>query len=127
MVQNTDTAPNTDTTLPSAFGKVLWNAYRHGTLPDGTPLDYNGTEEAEKNSFAPCDVDGDGKEELLLHWSNASVQEWQNTFSAAAADWTHNQGLSGRIWPQNHYQYNKETDAYEFSGSFSVTSCHGSY
>ena len=51
----------------------MWAVYEEGILPDGTQLDYTSQKEAEKNSFAVCDVDGDGREELLINWTNASM------------------------------------------------------
>lgn len=126
--------------LPAAYGKILWDAYRQGILPDGKTLDYRNEEETRKNSFAVCDVDGDGKEELLLSWTAAStagmgefvygcngeecylelsefpgIHYYKN--GSASADWSHNQGLAGRVWPQNYYSYNPKKDVYEAYGS----------
>ena len=126
--------------LPASYGKILWDAYSQGLLPDGRPLDYRDEEETQKNSFAICDVDGDGKEELLLKWTAAcvagmgefvygcdgeecylelnefpEVRYYKN--GSASADWSHNQGLAGRVWPQNYYRYDPERDVYESYGS----------
>ena len=136
--------------LPASYGKILWDAYSQGLLPDGRPLDYRDEEETQKNSFAICDVDGDGKEELLLKWTAAcvagmgefvygcdgeecylelnefpEVRYYKN--GSASADWSHNQGLAGRVWPQNYYRYDPERDVYESYGSMDAyTSLSGS-
>lgn len=123
-----------------AYGKALWEAYLTGTLPDGSSLDYQGEEEAAKNSFAVADVDRDGEQELLLIWDNGimagraeyvfgydeardrlyeKLVEWplirfyDNGF--AVADWSHNQGPSAPwdvFWPYNVYRYDTEKDGY---------------
>ena len=56
-----------------AFGKALWDVYLQGILPDGGAVEYVDRESAEGNGFAVTDIDGDGREELLLLWSNASM------------------------------------------------------
>jgi len=124
-----------------AYGKVLWDAYLQGILPDGTELDRPGGGDTllapiEGNEFALADVDGDGEEELLLSWTTASmagmtgivfgyqdgaVYEELSEFpdltfyanGAAEAGWSHNQGLAGRIWPFNAYRYHSESGIYE--------------
>lgn len=122
-----------------AYGRVLWDAYQEGVLPDGSPLDWTGTEAAAENEFALADVDGDGEEELFLLWNNAitagmrgivfgyrdgAVYEELSEFplltvysnGVITADWSHNQGLAGRVWPYNLYQYNAESGVYELRG-----------
>ena len=44
-----------------AYGAALWDIYLHGLLPDGSKLDYSGTQQAEDNTFAIYDVDNDGR------------------------------------------------------------------
>lgn len=132
--------PDADRRLPEAFGSALWDVHDFGLLPDGTQLEYVNLQEAEKNQFAFCDVDGDGREELLISWSNASmagkeefvfdcdgdtcyielcefpsVRYYDN--GSVEADWAHNQGRAGRIWPRNFYLYDAETDTYKEYGS----------
>lgn len=134
-----------ETARQMAFGKVLWDAYQQGVLPDGKELDRpggSGTLSApiEGNKFALCDVDGDGAEELLLSWTTASmagtvgivfgyaeeaVYEELTEFpsmrfydnGAVEADWSHNQGWGGRFWPYTLYRYNYENGLYESVGS----------
>ncbi len=125
-----------------AFGKVLWDAYLTGILPDGTPLDWTGPEGAAGNDFILFDVDSDGREELLLYWGNASmagmrlyvfdyadgaVYEELSVFPLATfynngvvkVDWSHNHGLAGNtdFWPYDLYAYDVETDTYQPAGS----------
>lgn len=136
-----ETAAGDGETLPAAYGKALWDVYRKGILPDGHQLEYTGTEMAERNHFAVCDVDGDGRKELLIHWSNpvsvagmaeyvldsdggqcyTELSEYPSLCyydnGSVEADWSHNQGKAGRIWPKNFYRYNHEKDIYEDYGS----------
>lgn len=132
--------PDEDAARRLAYGKVLWDAYEQGVLPDGTRLDWTSAEDAAENQFAVCDVDGDGEEELLLRWTNASVagmadfvfrydsqgvglefQEFAGVefygSGAAKADWSHNQGWAGRFWPFNLYRYDGSTGAYQEIGA----------
>lgn len=121
------------------FGEVLWNACLKGELPDGSKLDWTSSKEAAENHFAVTDIDGDGKEELLLSWTNASMAGHsfviygcrQGTVytqfsgfpslrfydnAAIEEDWSHNQGWSGRFWPHYAYRYNPQSDLYEQVG-----------
>ncbi|MCD8361960.1 MAG: hypothetical protein LUC98_03180 [Lachnospiraceae bacterium] len=79
-----------------------------------------------------------GAEELLLDWEDSTMagmeelifgydgDEFYVEFAASPslqiydngvieADWSHNQGFSGRFWPYYVYLYDAETDAYQFS------------
>ncbi|MDD5908611.1 MAG: M56 family metallopeptidase [Clostridia bacterium] len=121
------------------FGEILWNAYLKGELPDGSKLDWTSSKDAAENHFAVTDIDGDGKEELLLSWTNASMAGHSfvifgcrqgavyTQFSgfpslrfydnaAIEEDWSHNQGWSGRFWPHYAYRYNPQSDLYEQVG-----------
>jgi len=135
---------DTDEARRLAYGKVLWDAYLQGILPDGTILDRPGGGDTllapiEGNEFALADVNGDGEKELLLSWTTAStagsickvfgcnggkIREELSEFpnprfyanGAAEADWSHNQGLAGRFWPFNAYRYDSESGVYESVG-----------
>lgn len=136
--------PVSESTTPEtkhAFGKVLWDAYQLGVLPDGSALDYAGMELAAENDFALFDVDGDGQEELLLYWThacmagmradifgyhNGTVYTELTVFPASAfysngvviEDWSHNQGLAGdSLWPYSIYLYDAEDDTYNMAGA----------
>lgn len=129
-----------ETSQHLAYGKVLWDAYQRGILPDGSPLDYIGMEAAENNRFAIIDIDGDGQEELLLCWDYASMAgsvefvfgyndgeihtELQKfprlTFydnGIVEGGWSHNQGLAGEFWPYDIFRYDAERDVYQSYGS----------
>lgn len=123
-----------------AYGAALWDIYLHGLLPDGSKLDYSGTQQAEDDTFAIYDVDNDGREELVVLWANASVAWCQGLVygydngelheelsefvdmrfysnGAVEASWSHNHGLGGRIWPYNVYTYDAKTDTYRHFGA----------
>lgn len=112
-----------------------------GQMPDGNYLDY-GYGDMEANQFAVLDVDGDGREELLLFYTEISmagmaayIYDWDEEsnqlreelleFPALSfyengivkADWSHNQGLGNALWPFTLYQYDSETDTYQMAGS----------
>lgn len=97
-------------------------------------------EDLTKNHFAVCDVDGDGREELILEYSTAAVMAGLTTIiydcvdgtlveefsefpdltfyksGAVTAGWSHNQGLGGRVWPYSLYQYDPASDTYNQVG-----------
>lgn len=89
------------------------------------------------DQFAVFDVDGDGREELILTYTDTSMAEMEIgiygydaeedclvqelaafpmlTFydnGVIQADWSHNQGLAGEFWPYTLYQYDKDADCY---------------
>jgi len=122
-----------------AYGEVLWNACLKGELPGGELLDWRGAEAAANNHFGLMDMDGDGRTELLLSWTNASTAghlfviydyhddvlcEQGRFFPSLRLysncvleeDWSHNQGWSGRFWPYHAYRYNAQSDLYEEVG-----------
>lgn len=112
-------------------------------LPDGETI---ASEEIDGdfagNKMAICDVDGDGKPELLLRFTTApmaSQQEFVCGFDEGAGKITvkgtafpgaeyctggcvkepaaHNQGLGGDFWPYAVSQYDPKTGKYEARGS----------
>ena len=134
--------PDTNSARREAFAALLRTAHDDLTLPDGTALGGNSTEEIEGNLFTVFDVDGDGREELILIWSNtitAGMTELVYGYDDASGDvleelrefpgvifynngiaeapWSHNQGLAGDFWPYNLYQYSAAAGKYESAGS----------
>ncbi len=140
-VTDSDTViENTEDAQKLAFGKILWDAYLYGILPDGKTLEQTNNQfgiQGEENSFAICDVDNDGQDELLLYWTDASMagtvgyifgyrdhmvyNELSGYPSMRFYDngtveikWSHNQGLGINFdfWPYNVYSYDAEKDSY---------------
>lgn len=122
-------------TQRKTFGRVLWDIYQKGILPDGFALDGYTLDNIASNSFAIADVDGDGQEELLLFWESASmagmtgrvygydgetVYEELSVFPSlrfydngiVEEDASHNQNLAGDFWPYFVYQYDAKSDTY---------------
>lgn len=89
------------------------------------------------DQFAVFDVDGDGRDELILTYTDTSMAEMEIgiygydaeedclvqelaafpmlTFydnGVIQASWSHNQGLAGEFWPYTLYQYDKDADCY---------------
>lgn len=120
-----------------AYQSVLLDIYRNQQFPGGRELGYDGFDLSD-NRFAIEDIDGDGNEELIVIYTTTyvagyaeiiydydadtgSVREQFVEYPAVTyfdngilkADWSHNQGLGGRIWPYTLYQYNPEKDIYE--------------
>jgi len=96
--------------------------------------------DTDGNSFAVCDVDGDGQKELLVNWSNTFVAGQQEVIfskdasgnivqkgtvsistkyydnGVLASQWSHNQTLS-EFYPYTLEKYNSSTGKYEIVGS----------
>ena len=140
------TAENQD--VHALYAQILKTLLDENRLPDdlNDPGDYIGTvaerEAMAENQFAVCDVDGDGREELVIQYLTANMvagmraliydtdengglrlqfSEFPNlTFydnGAIQAGWSHNQGLAGDFWPYTLYVYNPESDLYRDVGS----------
>lgn len=140
------TADNQD--VRSLYAQVLKTLLDENRLPDdlNDPGDYIGTvaerEAMAENQFAVCDVDSDGREELVIQYLTANMvagtqallydtdengglrlqfSEFPNlTFydnGAIQAGWSHNQGLAGDFWPYTLYVYDPESDLYRDIGS----------
>lgn len=112
------------------------NAFLCGMLPDGTFLEVPEFEDGG-NQFAICDVDGDGREELVINYIETStagmleviydynaeqdevMEQYRGypglTFyenGAMTSGWSHNQGLGNKLWPFDLYKYDSATDSY---------------
>lgn len=147
---SSDSAANSDTVIENtedaqklAFGKILWDAYLYGILPDGKSLEQTNSRSGE-NSFAIFDVDNDGQDELLLYWIDAgmagtvgyifgyrnrmvytelsgfpSMQFYDNGIIEVNA--SHNQEPTPtEFWPYRTYSYDVEEDIYRLLGGVSA-------
>lgn len=138
------------TSTRAAYGQTLEDLLFQGKLPDGTQLESSILTSAPAsgyaNQFAVYDVDGDGREELLLSLFS-TITAGQGTYvldydedadtlhlqtqapnrlgltptfyenGAVFSPWSHNQGWANRFWPYDVYQYQAETDTYQYAGS----------
>lgn len=133
-----DTVPmSTEEKRMQAYQNVLWDVYYCQCFPGGLDLGYDGYDMSD-NKFDLRDIDNDGNVELILVYTTTymagmaeiiydydadtdSVREQFIEFPAVThfdngilkADWSHNQGLAGRVWPYTLYQYNPDKDTYE--------------
>ena len=122
----------------NAYADALENLLQNQILPDGTDAEGD----MAQGKFALCDVDNDGKKELLFMNTNTymaaqaeyvfaydpEAKKLQTEFSEfpaltfydngiIKAEWSHNQGLAGdNFWPYSLYQYVPETDSYGLVG-----------
>lgn len=130
------------------YAQVLTTLLDENLLPGeiNYPGRYIGTVAERKamaeNQFAVCDVDGDGREELVLQYNTAIMiagmraliydtdengglrlqfSEFPNlTFydnGAIQAGLSHNQGLAGDFWPYTLYVYDPGSDLYRDVGT----------
>mgnify|MGYP003290061521 CR=1 FL=1 len=120
-----------------AYQEVLQNVYDHQIFPEGREFGYDGYPMSQ-NSFALKDIDDDGDVELILIYTTTNtaghaeiiydydavtgnVREQFIEYPAVThfdngilkVDWSHNQGLAGRVWPYTLYRYVPENDSYE--------------
>lgn len=127
--------------MMAAYKGILDGIFYDHVFPDGQPCDWAEGIDISENKFAIYDVDSDGKDELIIEYSNASMagmvelvydynsdlktsHEVFREFPALTyydngiieAMWSHNQGLAGEFWPYTLYQYNLEQDFYENVG-----------
>jgi len=104
-------------------------------------IDYSIGVDFSTNQFAVCDIDNDGKEELIIKYETASMagiflgvfkyNEKDNALDnevivapgatfyengVIISNWLHNQGPSLSIWPYTAYKYNSQTDSYDIVG-----------
>lgn len=126
------------------YGGILSQITAARQLPDGeldtSSLD-NGFGSMADNHFAVTDIDGDGREELIISYSNACMAgmfervygydpvlgELKEEFCAypsltyydngfIKAYWSHNQGY-GEMWPFTLYRYDAQSDSYVEAGT----------
>ncbi len=136
-----ETEEVTETTEPNVYAKrtyreVLEDIYYNQKFPQyDEPLE-NYDWDISNNEFAVYDIDNDGRDELIVmftetavagmlglvydHNSDGNIIVELMAFPSMRfydngiieVDISHNQGPSGDFWPYSLYQYNKETDSY---------------
>lgn len=126
------------------YGGVLSQLIAAWQLPD-MELDTSSLEhgfgEMRDNTFAVTDIDGDGREELIICYANATMggmfeviydydpesgQLWQefldfpsNTYydnNVIIAQASHNHSRGEEFWPVSFYRYQSGSDSYEWIG-----------
>ena len=140
--------PGGDPQARSYYASLLEDVLTGQPLPDAL-YDFSAESPASpsryiENRFGVYDVDGDGREELLLSLYTTIVAG-QGTYvldyradtdtlllqspdrlglepifyenGTALSPWSHNQGFGGRFWPYDVYHYDAQTDRYTFGGS----------
>lgn len=127
----------------SAYRSVLDDIYYNQQFPNGLELDYDGADLSE-NKFGVYDIDGDGRDELLIAYTTASadsqmfliydfvealdaVHEEFTGFPAATfydngvvrADWNHDPSTveGSDFQPFTLFVYDEEENTYELLGS----------
>lgn len=121
-----------------AYKNALEDIYQMLILPDGTELGTGEGYDISENTFAICDVDHDGKDELVFEYKatymaamtakiydydeeNDCLKEELSEFptlhfydnAIITADISHNHGYAGEFWPYTFYRYNAEDDVYQ--------------
>ena len=140
--------PGGDPQARSYYASLLEDVLTGQSLPDAL-YDFSTESPASpsqyiENRFGAYDVDGDGREELLLSLYTTIVAG-QGTYvldyradtdtlllqspdrfglepsfyenGAVCSPWSHNQGWGGRFWPYSVYQYDPGSDSYSYAGS----------
>lgn len=126
----------------AAYKAAVEKLVNDKVYPDGeeTGFEEDGSfGDMEANKYAIADVDGDGKEELIISFTTAPVagqaervygydeaagalkqelnefpQVTYYTNGIAEVGWSHNQGWAGdRLWPYSLFFYNADKDEYE--------------
>lgn len=125
-----------------SYIRAIKDLYYNHKLPDGNefedPKNIENYDMAE-NRFAICDIDSDGKDELLIaltHFPMAAMRtiiydydsytnkfreqitefNWMNFYDNGILEamWSHNQGVAGdALWPYTMYKYDVNSDSYK--------------
>lgn len=139
--EKADTEQNSDTAQEKMMQKyeAILADVIEGKSPDGDGIYMEppmGTEYYE-NKYAIYDVDGDGRQELIISYLTASMAGmWECIFDynpetdevsreflefpaltyydngIIKAEWSHNQGKGPDFWPFTLYSYDSDTDSY---------------
>lgn len=139
--EKADTEQNSDTVQEKMMQKyeAILADVIEGKSPDGDGIYMEppmGTEYYE-NKYAIYDVDGDGRQELIISYLTASMAGmWECIFDynpetdevsreflefpaltyydngIIKAEWSHNQGRGPDFWPFTLYSYDSDTDSY---------------
>ena len=127
-----------------AFMKIARAFVEKHILPDGERIDKDELlfSDFSNNEIAVCDVDNDGRQELLIRFKSGSMvsqREFICGFNRKtgrvrikftcfpATEYfsngcikeltSHNHGLAGEFWPYSFSKYNSQTGKYEYTGS----------
>lgn len=131
---------NVENQRKEAYASALYNLYANHIWPNGEDAEVMGG--STSNLFAICDIDRDGREELIIEYCSASMagmkaviyeydsesdalQEELCEFPALTfydngfirADWSHNQSDNEKEWPYTMYQYDENSDFYREIGT----------
>lgn len=132
-----------DPEVRAAYMAALQNFLENLTLPDGTQveLDPYWEDRPNENEFCIADVDGDGREELLVALTTTymadmveevyeydpDIQEMRKEMQEfpyvtyfdngmILAAWSHNHTYGEDFWPYNMYRYDADSDTYLYMG-----------
>lgn len=120
----------------AAYKEALTQLYEEQIFPNGTEAEYY--DDLSGNQFAVYDVDMDNRDELVIHYTTASMagmaehiydyDEDTNSLyleliefpslkfydnQVLEAGWSHSQGYAGRFWIYTLYVYDSENDTYQ--------------
>lgn len=141
--ENSNISDNTQgLAIRQAYAQVLDLLLNHNILPDGQHGDPVHAIGEKDSTFAVADVDGDGREELVVNYLDSSMAGMQGfvceylpdtgmmkieliefpdlTFydnGVALAGWSHNQGKGGEFWPYSAYVHQADSDTYKYVGA----------
>ncbi|MBR4096068.1 MAG: hypothetical protein IKK42_02035 [Oscillospiraceae bacterium] len=120
----------------AAYKTTLENVLYNYTLPDGTTFTEDDVYSMSDNSFLIYDVDNDGRDELILLYTDTYMAAMAGYILDCDSDGnteiqltsfpsfdfygngvieigaSHGSGLSGEFWPYTLLSYNSETDSY---------------